>query len=71
MDVDAPSNTEAIDDGMEVERSEAEAEATGSESRVMTSEVEVVVLEPASTGSGFEGPRTCEIDFGGLFAPSG
>ncbi|KAG8061127.1 hypothetical protein GUJ93_ZPchr0003g16740 [Zizania palustris] len=69
MEVEAPSNTEALDDGAEVERLEAEAEAAGSEPRVTTSKVEVVALEPASGGLSLKGSQACKIDFGGLFAP--
>ncbi|KAG8088378.1 hypothetical protein GUJ93_ZPchr0010g7527 [Zizania palustris] len=69
MEVDAPSSIEAIDDGT-VERPEAEAEAVGSEPRVMASEGEEVILDPASTSSGFEGSQAYEIDFRKLFAPS-
>ncbi|KAG8050954.1 hypothetical protein GUJ93_ZPchr0009g1001 [Zizania palustris] len=70
MDIDAPLNTKAIDDGTKIKHSEAEAEVTGSESRVMASEVEVVVSELASTGPGFEGSQAYEIDFRGIFEPS-
>ncbi|KAG8040763.1 hypothetical protein GUJ93_ZPchr0539g6576 [Zizania palustris] len=69
MEVDSPSNSEASDDGV-VKRLEAKAKAVVSELRMTTLEVAGVVPDPTSIGLGFEGSQACEIDFGGLFAPS-
>ncbi|KAG8089083.1 hypothetical protein GUJ93_ZPchr0011g27849 [Zizania palustris] len=70
MDVEVPSTTEALDDGMEVERSEPKVEAAGSEPRAVATDAEAVHLELTPTGLDSEGLQARKRDFGGLFKTS-